>query len=215
MYTLISNVYHFVHQFIIYNSNVVLDSSDLYLLVINKHVCIYWIQMRDLQIGARMIYPNTFLSPHMDQLVATSLSCWNKKLINNYKPKLFDIVNLLFWGEEAIEKDRGFHNLQRTSFLNYKQLKEEFEETKGVIRIHKVVIWMSIKTVVWTYQSVLKRSHSYDDSSVCWPMCCEWRVIEMWSVVGYSKRLCTHTSSTLGIKDDWCTHTTSEFKRMD
>jgi len=30
-----------INLVIIYNSNVVLDSSDLYLSVINKHVCIY------------------------------------------------------------------------------------------------------------------------------------------------------------------------------
>ena len=138
---------------IIYNSNVVLDSSDLYLSVINKHVCIYWFQMRDLKIAVNMIYSNTFLS---SQLAEKSLSCWNKKLINRYKSTLFDIVNLLFWGEEAIETNGGFHNLQGTSFLNYKHLKEEFEDTKGVIRIHIVVIWMAIKTVVGTYQSVFK-----------------------------------------------------------
>jgi len=186
--------------------------------------------MRDLQIALHMIYPNTFLSPHVDQLAAKSLSCWNKKLINSYKSKLFDIVNLLFWGEEAIEKNGGFHNLQGNSFLNYKHLKEEFEDTKGVIRIHKVVIWMAIKTVVGTYQSVLKRSHSYDDFSVC----CEWRVIEAWSAVGYSKRLRIHTtsrvqnwglktidvhtplqSSNVWTKDNSCKHATSGFKIRD
>ena len=135
-------MYHFLHQLIIYNSNVVLDSSDLYLSVINKHVCIYWFQMRDLKIAVHMIYPNTFPSPHVDQLAEKIL------VINSYKSKLFDIVNLLFWGEEAIEKNGGFHNLQGTYFLNYKHLKEEFEDTKGVIRIHKVVIWLAIKTVV-------------------------------------------------------------------
>jgi hypothetical protein len=113
-------VYHFVQQLIIYNSNVVLDSSDLYLSVINKQVCIYWFQMRDLKIAVHMIYPNTFPSPHVDQLAEKSLFCWNKNLINSYKSKLFDIVNLLFWGEEAIETNGGFHNLQGTSFLNYK-----------------------------------------------------------------------------------------------
>jgi hypothetical protein len=222
---LIFTVYHFVHQLIIYNSNVVLDSSDLYLSAINKHVCIYWFQMRDLKIAVHMIYPNTFPSPHVDQLAEKSLFCWNKNLINSYKSKLFDIVNLLFWGEEA---NGDFHNLQGTSFLNYKHLKEEFEDSKGVIRIHKVVIWMAIKTVVRTYQSVLKRSHSYDDSFVSWPMCCEWRVIEVWSAVGYPKRLCTHTtsrvqhwglktidvymllqSSNVWTKDDWSIHATS------
>ena len=136
-----------INLVIIYNSNVVVDSSDLYLSVINKHVCIHWFQMMDLKIAAHMIYPNIFPSPHMDQLAEKSLFCWNKKLINSYKSKLFDIVNLLFWGEEAIEKNGGFHNLQGTSFLDYKHLKEEFEDTKGVIRICKVVIWMAIKTV--------------------------------------------------------------------
>jgi hypothetical protein len=154
--------------------------------------------------------------------------------INSYKSKLFDIVNLLFWGDEAIEKNGGFHNLQGNSFLDYKHLKEEFEDTKRVIRICKVVIWMAIKTVIGTYQSVLKRSHSYDDSSVSWPMCCEWRVIEVWSAVGYSKRLCTHTtsrvqnwglktidvhtlfqSSNIGTKDNLCKHATSGFKIRD
>ena len=181
-----------------------------------------------------MNYPNIFPSPHMDQLAEKSLFCWNKKLINSYKSKLFDIVNLLFWGEEAIEKNGGFHNLQGNYFLDYKHLKEEFEDTKGVIRICKVVIWMAIKTVVGTYQSVLKRSHSYDDSSVSWPMCCEWRVIEVWSAVGYSKRLCTHTTSRVqnwGLKticvnmlhqgskletnNDLIIHTTSGFKIRD
>ena len=141
MYALISTVYHFVHQLIIYNSSVVLDSSDLYLSAINKHVCIYWFQMRE---------SLEFTTHH--QLAEKSLFCWNKKLINSYKSKLFDFINFLFWGEEAIEKNGGFHNLQGTSFLNYKHLKEEFEDTKGVIRIHKVVIWMAIKTVVGTYQ---------------------------------------------------------------
>ena len=196
----------------------------MYLLISNeglKNCCTY-----DL--------PNTFPLPHVDQLAEKSLFCWNKKLINIYKSKLFDIVNLLFWGKEAIETNGGFHNLQGTSFLNYKHLKEEFEDTKGVIRIHKVVIWMAIQIVVGKYQSVLKRSHSYDDSSVSWPMCCEWRVIEAWSAVGYSKRLCTHTTSrvqhwglkTLDVyvllhsanvwtKDNSCKHATSGFKIRD
>jgi hypothetical protein len=98
-----------INLVIIYKSNVVVDSSDLYLSVINKHVCIYWSQMRDLKIAVHMIYPNTFPSPQMDQLAEKFLFCWNRKFINSYKSKLFDIVNLLFWGEEAIEKNGGFH----------------------------------------------------------------------------------------------------------
>ena len=62
---------------------------------------------------------------------------------------------------------------------------------------------MAIKTVVTTYQSVLKWSHDYKDFSVVtyqsvlkqshdynstnWPMSDERKVIEAWSVVGYQR----------------------------
>ena len=36
-----------INLVIIYNSYVVLDSSDIYLSVINKQVCIYWFQIKD------------------------------------------------------------------------------------------------------------------------------------------------------------------------
>jgi predicted transcriptional regulator YdeE len=81
---LISTVYNFVHQLIIYNSNVVLDSSDLYLSAINKHVCIYWFQMRDLKIAV------------MEAPICLYSFFTSKKEINNIKQFWFVTINKLF-----------------------------------------------------------------------------------------------------------------------
>jgi hypothetical protein len=96
----------------------------------------------------------------------------SQKAINNYKSKsLFDIVNLLLWGEKVIQKNVGFHNLKEIPFL---------------IKIPlKTVIWLAIKTVVMSYLRALKRAHDYDDFSASWSTDIEWRVIGTWSAVGY------------------------------
>ena len=51
----------------------------------------------------------------------------------------------------------------------------------------KAVIRLAIKTIIGTYQSVLKWSHDYNDFSASWLMCDEWRVIEAWSVTDEGK----------------------------
>jgi len=80
------------------------------------------------------------------------------------------IVNLLLWGEKAIQKNVGFHNLQEI-FLNLDNL--------------KAVIWLAMRTVGGTYQCVLKQPHNYENFSACWPIGDERRVIGTWSAVGY------------------------------
>ena len=47
------------------------------------------------------------------------------------------------------------------------------------------MIWLAIKTVVRTYQSVLKRPHDYEALSDSWPTDDEGRVIRTWSAVVY------------------------------
>jgi len=62
------------------------------------------------------------------------------------------------------------------------------------IEIHfKSVTWLVIKTVVGTYQSVLKRSHDFADYSDGWLTGDEWRVIWAYPVVVY--RRCNSTKT--------------------
>jgi hypothetical protein len=50
------------------------------------------------------------------------------------------------------------------------------------------MIWLAIKTIVGSCQSVVKLSHDYEDLSASWPTGHEWRVIKEWSAVGYLQR---------------------------
>ena len=65
-----------------------------------------------------------------------------------------------------------------------------------LILIIKIIDWYCLYLFRWqscdlirytemTYQSVLKRSHSYEDFPVSWPTGDEWRVIYAWSIVSY------------------------------
>jgi hypothetical protein len=67
---------------------------------------------------------NTLHLKPVDKLAEKFSFCWNKKLINSYKSKSCDIVNLLFWGEKVTKQYEGFHNLQGISFLNLLTLKK-------------------------------------------------------------------------------------------
>ena len=49
------------------------------------------------------------------------------------------------------------------------------------------MILLVLKTVVGTYQSVVKRSHDNDDFSASLPTGDGWRVIEAWSAMGYRR----------------------------
>jgi hypothetical protein len=58
-----------------------------------------------------------------------------------------------------------------------------------------------------TYQSVLQRSHDYDDFSVSWITGDNWRVIDAWSIVSYRQWVVLYTDhfSSITLYIRYCT----------
>ena len=73
-------------------------------------------------------------------------------------------------------------------------------EKSRLILIIKIIDWFCLYLFRWkicdligytdiAYQSVLRRSHDYEDFSVSWPMGDDCRVIDAWSIVSYRRRV--------------------------